>query len=253
MSLKTLDNSLELLKYFTKQTPAWGVRELAKEMKMNHTVVYRILSTFESHGFLVQNQETKKYELGIKFWEYGQLVQDRLRPSDIIYPIMKGLSEETGESIFLTWLDGMEGIYVEIAESSQQIKYAVTIGSKIPLYAGASSKVIMAYLPRERQEAIIQKGLKPFTDKTIVSPEQLLADLEEIRQKGWCFSVGEYSDSVFGLAVPLFNHRQEIIASLTIAGPEYRMPQAKVAAVLPLLLKGRDEIQACFDKFHLQY
>ncbi|WP_126428782.1 IclR family transcriptional regulator [Brevibacillus marinus] len=253
MTLKTLDNSLELLKYFTKQTPAWGLRELAKEMNMNHTIVYRILSTFERHGFLVQNPETKKYELGIKFWEYGQIVQERLRPSDLIHPIMKRLSEETGESTFLTWLDGLEGIYVEIVESSQRIKYAVTVGSRVPLYAGASSKVIMAYLPREQQEAIIQQGLKPFTDKTIVDPEQLLANLQEIRQKGWCFSVGEYSDSVFGLSVPLFNHRQEIVASLTIAGPEYRMPQEKVADVLPLLLQSRDEIQACFDKFHIRY
>lgn len=81
MTLKTLDNALEILKYFTKQTSAWGVRELAKKMNISHSIIYRILSTYEKHGFLIQNPETRKYELGIKFWEYGQVVVDKIQLS----------------------------------------------------------------------------------------------------------------------------------------------------------------------------
>ena len=74
MTLKTLDNSLEVLKYFNKENPTWGVRELAKEMDISHSIIYRILATFEKQGFLIQNPETKKYELGLRFLEYGQMV-----------------------------------------------------------------------------------------------------------------------------------------------------------------------------------
>jgi DNA-binding IclR family transcriptional regulator len=248
MALKTLDNSLDVLKYFTKQNPVWGVRELAKEINVSHSIIHRILSTYEKHGFLVQNPETQKYELGIKFLEYGRIVQDKLQLSDVIFPVMKKVSEETGESVFLTWLDGCEAVCVEIAESSQSIKFAVSVGSRTPIYVGASNKVMMAFLPKEKQETIMKKGLKPVTENTVVDPEKLSKDLERIRNNGWCFSVGEYSDSVFGLGVPLFNHKKEIIASLTIAGPEYRMPESKVPEALSVLIRGREEIQNHFNK-----
>ncbi|WP_369700045.1 IclR family transcriptional regulator [Bacillus sp. AFS041924] len=250
--LKTLDNSLELLKCFTKQNPSWGVRELSKEMNMNHSVVYRILSTFESHGFLAQNSETKKYELGIRFMEYGYIVQEKMNLSNFIYPIMKELSEETEESTFLTWLEGSEGITVEIAETDKRIKFAVSKGARSVLYAGASSKVIMAYLPQEKIAEIMDTGLQAFTTKTILEPETLLKDLEEIRAKGWCYSIGEYSESIFALSVPLFNRKNEIIASLTIGGPEYRMPESIIPEVLPKLQKAAEKIQGYFSQYDVE-
>lgn len=243
MTLKTLDNSLQLLKYFTQNTPSWGVRELAKEAGINHSIVYRILSTFENHGFLIQDPETKKYELGLRFLEYGNIVSEKMKLSEFIYPIMKRLSDQINESIFLTWLDDYEGVTVEIAESNQKIKFAVSLGTRTPLYAGASCKLIMAYLPREKQLEIIKRGMHSFTDKTIIDEENLLKDLDKIKSQGYCYSIGEYSDSVFGLGVPLFRKKDEIIASLTISGPEYRMTEADVPKTLAILQKEAENIQ----------
>ncbi|WP_167277063.1 IclR family transcriptional regulator [Paenibacillus lupini] len=189
--LKTLDNSLELLNYFTKETPQWGVRELAKAMEMNHSIVFRILATFEQHGFLMQDKDTKKYSLG------------------------------------------------EIVESSQTIRYGVTVGSRSPLYTGASNKVIMAFLPKEEQESLMSNGLQPFTNKTIVSEDALRLDLEKIRAAGWAYSVGEYTESVFALSLPLFNASREVVSSLTVGGPEFRMSPEKIEAALQKLSQGR--------------
>jgi DNA-binding IclR family transcriptional regulator len=243
MSLKTLDNALVLLKYFTKDTPVWGVRELAKELNVSHSIVHRILTTYEKHGFFLQNRETKKYELGIKFWEYGQLVQDRLNISDFISPIMKALSDETGETVILTLLEGMEAVDLEIVESPQTVKYTLTVGNRAPLYVGASSKVIMAYLPTDKQEAVISLGLNHFTSNTIVDPDRLRADLKEIQAQGWCYSEGEYFDETFGISVPLFNKKQEICAALSIAGPSYRMPQNKIPEALTVIQRSGKDIQ----------
>ncbi|WP_435164195.1 IclR family transcriptional regulator [Paenibacillus glycanilyticus] len=243
--LKTLDNSLELLHYFTKETPQWGVRELAKAMGMNHSIVFRILATFEQHGFLVQDKDSKKYSLGMKFMEFGAIVRDQFRISDVILPIMQQLSADTGESIYLTWRDGLEGICVEIVESSQTIRYGVTVGSRSPLFAGASNKVILAFLPEEELESI---QLQPFTDKTITSKEDLIQDLEKIRVAGWAYSVGEYTESVFALSLPLFNSSKEVVASITVGGPDFRMPQQKVEPTLQKLIRGRDEMQALIGK-----
>ena len=242
-----MDNALEILKNFTYAQPAWGVRELAKKLNMSHSIVYRVLATFEEHGFLRQNEETQKYELGIKFWEYGQIAKSKLNVIDLILPSMETLASETGESIFLTWIDGLEGICLEIAESSQKVKFAVTIGSRTPLYAGASNKVIMAYLPPEKQEVIITQGLQEITTQTIINPDELRRNLEEIRRLGWCFSIGEYSEEVIGLAVPLFTGKGQIVGSLTVAAPEYRFPESKVKGVTERLLIKAREVQSHLD------
>ncbi len=247
MALKTLDNALEILKFFTSETPTWGVRELAKKLNISHSIVYRVLSSFEEGGFLSQNEETKKYELGIKFWEYGILFKNRFKISDVVYPIMVKLAEEIGESIFLTWLDGTEGICLEIAESSNLVKFAVKIGSRTPLYAGASNKVIMAYLPRAVQEVILRKGLQGYTEHTIVNPDKLLKNLEKMKEEGWCYSVGEYSEEVIGIAIPLFTSKRNIIGSLTVAAPEYRFPESKVKEVLEVFRQRASEVQAYLD------
>jgi len=247
MALKTLDNALEILKFFTSETPTWGVRELAKKLNISHSIVYRVLSSFEEGGFLSQNEETKRYELGIKFWEYGILFKNKLKILDVVYPLMVKLAEEIGESIFLTWLDGTEGICLEIAESLQRVKFAVTIGSRTPLYAGASNKVIMAYLPRAVQEVILCKGLQGYTEHTIVYPDKLLKNLEKTKEEGWCYSVGEYSEEVIGIAIPLFTSKRKIIGSLTVAAPEYRFPESKVREVLEVFRHRTCEIQAYLD------
>lgn len=227
------------------------MRELAKKLDMSHSIVYRVLATFEEHGFLLQNPETQKYELGIRFWEYGQIVKSNLNISELFLPSMEKLASETGESIFLTWLDGLQGICLEIAESSRNVKFAVSVGSRTPLYAGASNKVIMAYLPPEKQEEIIAQGLKNYTFQTIINPEELKRNLEEILQSGWCFSVGEYSDDVIGLAVPLFTGKGQIIASLTVAAPEYRFSESRVEGVKAQLFKTAREMQNHLNKIVL--
>ncbi|QUO41408.1 IclR family transcriptional regulator [Brevibacillus composti] len=246
--LKTLDNALDLLTYFTREKRQWGVRELAKEMHVSHTVVYRILATYERYGFVRQEAKTKKYELGFAFLEYGSILRDNLDMTQLIYPVMKKTADATRESVFLTWLDGTEGICLEIAESQQAVKYAFSVGTRTLLYAGASNKVIMAYLPPDVQTAIIGKGLLAKTAHTIQSEERLLDDLSRIREQGWAYSVSEYTDNVFGIAVPLFASDGKVTASLTIAGPDYRMPAEKVPHALEVLQAAKEEIQTYLQR-----
>ncbi|MBE5398383.1 IclR family transcriptional regulator [Brevibacillus borstelensis] len=253
LSLKTLEKSLELLRCFSEEKPAWGVREIAKELDMSHTIVHRILATFEQFGYLRQNPENKKYELGLEFLQIAQKVKARIHPGDVLVPVMKGLSEQTGESVFLSWLDGLEGVYVEIVESSHVLKYSVTVGRRFPLYAGSIGRVMMAHLPEDKQEEIISRGLNPLTSRTIVNPEVLRQQLQMIRKNGWAYSAGEYNEGVAGLHMPLFDKNGKILGSLGIAGPDHRLAEEKVPELLDHLMKARDEIQQLLNDYSFRY
>lgn len=248
-SLKTLDNALAVLAEFTPETPSWGLRELAKKMDMNHTVLHRILRTFEGWGYLRQNPLTKEYELGLKILEFTGVVKQRMKLSEFVLPVMHELVEEVGETAFLTLRDGDKGVTVEIVECDRPIKFNVSIGTRTPLHAGASCKVILAFMDREEQIKILPQSLQAFTRKTVTEKNALLDELDKIREAEWCFTKGEFSDSVFGIAVPLFNGRRKIVGSLTIAGPGYRMPDDNVPEHAKKIINKGRIIQHYIDRF----
>lgn len=251
MILKTLDNAIQVLNCFTKEKQAWGVRELARELKMSHTAINRILKTYEKNGFLRQNVETQKYYLGLKFLEFSQLIGEVTSITEDILPTMKQIMEKTRESVYLTWKENNEGVTLAIAESEERIKFSVSVGTRTPLYAGASCKVMMAFLSKEEQLAIKEAGLKSFTANTVSDEQLLMEQLEDIKGKGWCYTCGEYSNQVFGLGVPLFDRNGDVVASITISGPEYRLTEQKKEDMLHILLEDTKEIQQMIANIYL--
>lgn len=251
MILKTLDNAIQVLNCFTKEKKAWGVRELARELKTSHTAINRILKTYEKNGFLTQDKESKKYYLGLKFVEFSQIIRERMSITEDILPVMEKISELTKESIFLTWKENKEGVTLAIAESEERIKFSVSIGTRTPLYVGASCKVIMAYLSKDEQINVMEDGFQRFTVNTTNDMESLLKELNEIKKQGWSYTCGEYTDQVFGLGVPLFDKNDRVVASVTIAGPQYRLNDKKKKEMLHILLEETKEIQQMIYNFDL--
>ncbi|GAA3548409.1 IclR family transcriptional regulator [Zobellella aerophila] len=228
MTQKTLANALELLEFFTRENPVWGGRELAKVSGVHPAIVQRTLATFASRGYLHQDPQTLKYSLGVRFFELGQMVKERLQLSDIVRPLMARLAEQTGEAVFLSLRDGAESVCVDRVESPKSIGFKVQVGSKVPIYAGAYGKVILAYMDETSREEILAQGLTAVTENTITDVTLMRTQLEEIRAQGWCYSEQEVSEDVFGLAVPLFFRDKQVAGSLAIAGPLYRFDKSNI-------------------------
>lgn len=241
--LKTLDKSLSILEYFKERNKEWGVRELAKELDMSHSVVYRILTTFEKHGFLSQNEDNSKYRLGLKFWQYGLIIEDQINFRDLIQPLMDKLSQKVEETVYLTILDKLEGLSIGISHSDQSIKFDITIGTRKRLYAGAANKVIMAFLSEEQQNEIIENGLQEYANNAANDPDELRASLAKIKEQRWSLTDSEYTKDVVGVAVPLFDNTNTIFGSLNVAGPKYRISDEKIKFILEELEYSRKEIQ----------
>lgn len=250
MTLKSLSFAIEVLSMFTKENPSWGLRDLSKEMQVSHTIIYRILKTYENKKILVQDSGSKKYFLGPGLAPILATYKSDHKLSDLVRKEMEGLSEVTGESVFLTWKEGYEGVTVEIAESLNDIRFAVSVGTRTPLYIGASAKSIMAFLSKEDQNKIITEGIQTKTDKSMSTPDEIFEDLEKIRDRKWAYTEGEYSRDVFGISTPLFNSTGEVIASLTIAGPIYRINEEtkkNLLASLIIYTNNISEILSIYD------
>lgn len=251
--LKTLDLALKVIKMFTKQKPEWGGRELANELGMDHAKIYRILETFEANNFISKDPVTKKYTLGFAVLELGMIKYEGLNVKQLVSPVLEKLSDQTGESTFLTSLYKNEGVTLEAIEPENKVKYSVTVGSRAPLYVGASYRSMLAYMPEDFIKYYLEtEELKRYTDKTMTIPSQIASELELIRKQGWAISKGEFTPDIIAIAVPLFDSIKGVIGSVTVAGPAYRMTDERIKEYLPILQARRDELTEIIDKYQLK-
>jgi IclR family transcriptional regulator, acetate operon repressor len=234
--LKTLDSALSMLTQFTVQEPTWGVRELAKETGTHHAVVHRVLATFAANGFLIQDS-AGRYSLGLRFFELGQLAHRSFVPSALVQAALDALANEGGETVFLTLLDGIEGVCTDIGQGLQQLRFSTELGQRFSLTAGAHAKVILAFQPDEVRAAVYQNA--GITDASAIDKV-----LTQIRIEGWSYTREEAAASVAGVAVPLrSSDGRRVIGSLGIAGPIQRLDGEEVPRMVEALKKTREAIE----------
>ncbi|ULL13188.1 IclR family transcriptional regulator [Paenibacillus sp. H1-7] len=221
--LETGDRILRLLECFTADKPEWGVTELSEQLGLYKSVVHRILVTLEHRGFVSKSPVTQKYSLGIKLFELGTIVANRMSLRTVAKPIMEDLCASTGETVMLMIADGLEGICIEKVESPQSVRYTSPLGKRVSLHAGATTKILLANLSPDKINKIISSGLQKYTEYTIVDPSELLDHLQTIREQGYCISSNDFSLGGMGIAVPIRDHTGEVIAGLSISGLEFRM------------------------------
>ncbi|TSB47723.1 IclR family transcriptional regulator [Alkalicoccobacillus porphyridii] len=241
MSSKTVHKALDILEKFSTETPSWGLRELARELDLNHTVVHRLLKTFEERGYLSRNEDSQKYEIGLKILELSNLVDEKYQVSKQLDAIMHTISKETGESSVFTVRDKEHGVFLKIVEGSKTVRFAESEGRRSPLCVGATHKSILAYTPKKACRGVIKKALE---DRLIDDEKLIMKELEKIQEQGYAYTSGETFDDVAAIAVPIFNSNFEIIGSLGIASPTYRLTEEVAKSKVDMLMSFQKEIRA---------
>lgn len=236
--LQTLARSLALLKQFTHDRPEWGLSELARQLKLSKAIVHRIVATLEDQRFLARKDG--RYALGPAILDLSSVLLNSIDLREVARPVMKRLADQTDESVFMTILSGDRSVCVEKVDSRQRMRLTLDIGGHYPLHAGASNKVLLAFLPEEEQERILTQPLKAFTERTPRDPAQLREELKAIRQAGWCASTGELTPHAAAIAMPLRDAGGEVVGALSVSGPESRMQDKE--GMVELLQRAADEI-----------
>jgi IclR family KDG regulon transcriptional repressor len=187
---QSLAHGLNILLLFDTSAPLFPVSEISRRLGYSQSKTYRLVRTLIKYGFLKENPGTAQYVLGLNALKIGLLALQNLNLPAIARPFMKELAIITKETVLLTAINGTKGIVLERVESEEPIRYSLfQSGASIPLHCGASSKILMAYLPEEDWDRIIEKeGLKRYTPSTITDGDKLKAHLREIRKKGYAFS-----------------------------------------------------------------
>jgi IclR family KDG regulon transcriptional repressor len=230
---QSLSHGLEILLLFDSTRPVFTVLEIADRLRFSQSKTYRLVRTLVHYGLLETQNGSGRYSLGMNALRLGLLAQQKFNISVIALPFMKELSRLTKETVLLTSVRGNKAICLERVESDEPIRYSLFIpGASLPLHAGASSKVLLAFLPETDWDALLEgEGLQRFTPQTITDRGLLKVELREICSQGYAFSDQEVDRDVRAVAAPILNPRGELIAGLTVAGPAYRINKRRVQSL----------------------
>lgn len=241
---RSLAHGLDILLLYDTSTPFFTVSEITKRLGYSQSKTYRLVRTLVKYDLLQEKSGTAQYSLGLNALRLGLLAQKEFNISVIARPFMKELSLLTKETVLLTAVNGTKGIVLEKVESEEPIRYSLfQPGTSLPLHCGASSKILVAYLPEEDWDYIIAKeGLKRYTPNTITNAVQLKAHLREIKKKGYTFSDQEVDRDARAVAAPILNGLGELVAGLSVAGPAYRMNKKKINDLIRLVVEYAQRI-----------
>src|SRR5687768_2871228 len=170
--VKILDKALRVLMLFTPEQPEWGVSAVSREVGMSKSTVHRILRVLEQHAFVTQNAETKRFRLGLAGIELGRRAQAGMELRRVALPIMERLSAMSGETVLLQVVspEGDRVVCIERVQQRSGLRLILDVGSTAPLYAGCSSKVLLAHLASDEIDRVLRGELHPLTSHTTVDP-----------------------------------------------------------------------------------
>ncbi len=221
--LNSIEKALKILLAFQEGRSCWGVRELSAHLGISPATVLRILQTLKGYDFVSQNPQTKKYRLGNVYYDFFQVLQNANPLNQAAIPYLEKLREKTSETVHFNIVEAPLRVCVNSLESKQTLKASMPIGNRSPLYAGASSKCLLAFSSSHFIDHYLEgTPLAPVTENTIVNKSHLLAELQKIKEQGYASSLGERTPGLGSLSAPLLNFKGGVLGCFSLAIPELR-------------------------------
>ena len=197
-----------------------SLSELSRKLEIPKSTMFKLLHTMTLQGFLERNEDTGKYRPGRRLLSLNHTILSSQELSRTAYPYLKILSKRTGLVAHLTCYEHGEVIWLmKVGEGHQPPLYS-RVGRRIPAYAPASGKAILAFLDAGQVDQLVGYRWKTLTPKTNMDKKKFLEELYATKQNGFSIQREEVDLGVASLAVPIFNALQKPVAGISVAGYE---------------------------------
>ena len=223
--------ALDILCLFQKSEEL-GVSEIARLMGWGKSTTYGLINSLVSRGFLEQSSATKKYRLGIRNFELGRYVQQRMDLRGEAAPIIKEALSSYHETVHLATHYQGEVVHIESYLVPDVTALYTQAGRRTPMHCSGVGKAMLAFLPQQYlDQYIFQRPLKALTPYTITAPQVLLQDLLASRQRGYAIDDQELEQGLRCVAAPIFDFQKQPVAAISICGPVYRMDSQRMQEI----------------------
>lgn len=233
LTVRAVERAMDVLLCFSEKREL-SLTEISSKVGLHKSTVHRLLASLEGKGFVVRDSDTDKYHLGIRIWELAASIDPTDNPALLFLPEMEKLRDAIGETVTLYIRDGMERIRIQAVQSRQAIRRVAEVGARLPLYVGASSKVLLAFADEEVRRSIIEDPRWP----TSIDTASYLEQLEEIRKAGYATSIEEREPGAAAVAAPIISRSGQLAAALSVSGPTNRLTMQLMKEIAPKIIES---------------
>ncbi len=238
-SVPAIHRAVQVIELLAASHSGFSLAEVSRQTGIPKSSLFRILAALEQHSIVLQDRDRKIFRLGMKLLDWGNAALEKIDLKTIVHPHLIRMAHETRESYYLTILDGHEVIIIDRADNPEMWSIVARLGARSPVHATASGQVLIADLPEETLDRIIdQSGLKKFTARTITSDVRLKKRLREIVRDGHAVADAEYKPDLCAISVPIHDHNGKVVAALmTGIQSERKKKEEAIARIVRILKK----------------
>jgi len=234
--VKTTDTVFDILEYVMESNGA-RLTDLATDLDLAKSTVHRHLETLYDQKYLVK--ENGVYYISLQFLAYGEQARSRKEAFSLVGERVDELASRTEERVQFIVEEHGRGVYVYRSAGKHAVMTDPGIGRTTSICASAAGQAILAHLPEERvREITDQHGLEPHTQNTITDVDELMSELETVRDRGYATNNHESVRGLRAVGVPILGCDGDIIGAISISGPTDRIKGERFREELPDLLMG---------------
>lgn len=205
--------------------------------------LYRFLQTLTHQNMLSYNVDRQTYALGMRLVRLAHTAWSQSSLAPLARPHLDRLSAALGETIHLAQLDQGQVLYVDKRNASQPVDMFSSAGKVGPAYCTGVGKAMMAYLPTEALEQVLNlQSFHQFTPHTYANRDELLAELAAIRARGYAFDREEHEPNIICVAAPILSERGRAIGAISVTSTKLRTTLERLEDLVPQLLAASENI-----------
>ncbi len=227
----TVKKAFQILRQVAESNQGARNSDLSRNLGISKSTVHGITSALVEIGALNRNPFSKRFSIGVTLFELGKAAYSKIDLKEVARPVMEKLMATAQESVFLGVRNGDNVIILDIEESNQDLKITAPVGTRVPLFAGAVGKVFLAAMTDAEARALVkERGIKPFTEKTILDLTAFFKEIDRVRHTGVAFDNEEYISGVRAVA-SLIDSRGPYSAAIWVVGFKARMGMDKMKGI----------------------
>jgi len=227
-NIRSVENALLLLEALADEEDQCSLAQLSGRLDMTKASLFRLIATFENHGYIVRSQRSGEYQLGLAAFEVSQKLLSKMTLLKKARPVMVKLARQCNETVYLVIRRHREVLFLEMADNDQKVKVVPLAGQRFALESCASGRIFLAF----DQSGVTQIENQP----------QLTTELADCRQRHYCIDHNGVGEGSTCMAVPLFKAGQILTGCLALIAPSFRTDNSRVEKELLPALKAAGEI-----------
>lgn len=242
---RTVQSDEKLLRILStiREQEITSITELAAELDFAKSTVHSHLATLEEHGFVTRFDDG--YHIGLRFLDYGIYSREQRLVFQAARERVNELAAQTGERVWCLTEEHNQAVYLYSAEGDHAIHTHENVGRHTSLHQIAAGKAMLAHLPDDRVTEILDHtGLEAHTANTITDREELMRELDTVRERGVAFNHEESMEGLHAIGAPIKRTEGGVYGAISIGGPANRLTREKLENELTeLLLATANEIE----------